>query len=123
MRRGKRWTRRSPLIPLSAVVLAYAAFFGVRAWYRNSVRQVTQVPAPDGKMTDWRGLLDWAQCIGADAFWMLGGQTPGPGDGQVWVSVNFDMIPKVAAEARRRGLKFGVYAECYLTMTKDGRQV
>jgi hypothetical protein len=248
MRRGKRWTRRSPLIPFAAVLLAYAAFFGARSWYRNSVRLVTLAPtkdaylhyelvelslssndpelkkrwrarapvavvrrdgrdvttvagvttfplkedlgawrakwavpwnastgtynialvgqddlgdrlsarsfriirrkplalpkglsvltlesdrplaemrikAPDGTMTDWRGLLDWAQYIGADAFWMLGGQTPGPGDGQVWVSVNFDMIPKVAAEAKRRGLKFGVYAECYLTMTKDGRQV
>lgn len=80
-----------------------------------------KVRAPDGTMKDWRGLLDWVQYVGADAFWMLGGQTPGKQPGEVWVSDNLDMIPEVARECHRRGLKFGVYAQCYLTMSKTER--
>lgn len=96
-----------------------------------------RVKAPDGRETDWRGLLDWAQEIGADAFWVLGGQTPGLQDGQVWVDTNLKLLPEVAKECRRRGLKFGVYAMYSLTMSdavklpgyeyaleiKDGRAV
>ncbi|MBI3551354.1 MAG: hypothetical protein HY077_02445 [Elusimicrobia bacterium] len=77
------------------------------------------VTGPDGEKKDWRGLLDWVQYVGADAFWMLGGQTPGDKPGETWVSYNLDMIPQVAKECRRRGLKFGVYAMCYLTMSKE----
>lgn len=77
-----------------------------------------KIKAPDGTMTDWRGLLDWAQYVGADAFWMLGGQTPGRGKDEVWMGDNLKMIPQVAAECRRRGLKFGVYAMFSLTMSK-----
>ncbi|MEK7382514.1 MAG: hypothetical protein AAB262_04425 [Elusimicrobiota bacterium] len=96
-----------------------------------------RVKSPDGTMTDWRGLLDWAQEIGADAFWMLGGQSPGLAPGQVWVDTNLQMLPQVATECHRRGLKFGVYAMYSLTMSdkvkipgyeyaleiKDGRTV
>src|SRR5579883_1981048 len=77
-----------------------------------------KVLAPDGRMKDWRGMLDWAQYIHADAFWVLGGQTPGRRPGEVWVPDNLDLIPEMAREAHARGLKFGVYAECYLTMSK-----
>ncbi|MBI4061923.1 MAG: hypothetical protein HY403_10875 [Elusimicrobia bacterium] len=76
------------------------------------------VKGPDGSMTDWRGLLDWAQYVGADAFWMLGGQTPGLGKNEIWMSANLKLIPKVAEECRRRGLRFGVYAMFSLTMSK-----
>ncbi|MDD5302911.1 MAG: hypothetical protein PHS14_07335, partial [Elusimicrobia bacterium] len=78
-----------------------------------------KVKGPDGSMTDWRGLLDWAQYVGADAFWMLGGQTPGLGKDEIWMGTNLKLIPKVAAECRRRGLKFGVYAMFSLTMSKE----
>lgn len=77
-----------------------------------------KVRGPDGKLADWRGLLDWAEYIGADAFWMLGGQTPGSDPGEVWLKTNLAMIPKVAAECKRRGLQFGVYAMFSLTMSK-----
>lgn len=76
------------------------------------------VVSPTGEKKDWTGLLDWVQFAGADAFWMLGGQTPGP-DGQTWVTVNREVIPRIASECRRRGIKFGVYAMCYLTMSKE----
>lgn len=76
-----------------------------------------RVKSPDGRETDWRGLLDWAQEVGADAFWMLGGQTPALKDDQVWVETNLRLIPEVARECHRRGLKFGVYAMYSLTMS------
>jgi len=77
-----------------------------------------KVKGPDGVMTDWRGLLDWSKYIGADAFWMLGGQTPGLGKDEIWMKTNLLMIPQVAAECKKRGLQFGVYAMFSLTMSK-----
>jgi hypothetical protein len=87
-----------------------------------SLESVTPLKAmklkgPDGVQTDWRGLLDWTKALGGDAFWMLGGQTPGLGPDEVWMRTNLDMIPKVAAECRARGIKFGVYAMFSLTMS------
>ncbi len=76
-----------------------------------------KVKAPDGTTTDWRGLLDWAKYVGADAFFMLGGQTPGLGKDEVWMQTNLKMIPEVAAECKKRGLQFGVYAMFSLTMS------
>jgi hypothetical protein len=95
--------------------------FAVLTW--ESVRPLAalRVKAPDGSEKDWRGLLDWAGFVGADAFWMLGGQTPGRKPGEVWVQSNLDLIPEVARECRRRGLKFGVWAMCYLTMSAEDR--
>lgn len=78
-----------------------------------------RVRAPSGEMKDWRGLVDWAEYLGADAFWVLGGQSPGDKPGQVWLEYNLPVIPQLARECRRRGLKFGVYVQCYLTMGKD----
>ncbi|MDE2141085.1 MAG: hypothetical protein KGJ84_01565 [Elusimicrobia bacterium] len=77
-----------------------------------------RVKAPDGTMKDWRGLLDWATYVGADAFLVLGGQSPGLKDGQVWVDTNLKALHEVAAECRARGLKFGTYAMYSLTMSK-----
>jgi hypothetical protein len=71
----------------------------------------------DGTRKDWRGLLDWAQYLRADAFWALGGQSPGK-DGELWDDANLALLPEVAKECRARGLKFGVYAEFSLTMSK-----
>jgi hypothetical protein len=86
----------------------------------ESVSPLSQmkVKAPDGTETDWRGLLDWAKYLGADAFWVLGGQSPGLKPGETWVTTNLEILPKVAAEAHKRGLKFGVYAMYSLTMSK-----
>jgi hypothetical protein len=77
-----------------------------------------KVKGPDGRQTDWRGLLDWVEYLKADAFWMLAGQSPGPGKDEIWMRTNPELIAKVAAECRRRGLEFGVYAMFSLTMSK-----
>ncbi|MFI5361260.1 MAG: hypothetical protein ACHQ49_04765, partial [Elusimicrobiota bacterium] len=63
--------------------------------------------------------LDWAQSLGANALMVLGGQSPGLKDGQVWVDTNLKLLPEVAKECRARGLKFGTYAEYSLTMSKS----
>lgn len=77
-----------------------------------------KIKGPDGVVTDWRGLLDWSKYVGADAFWMLGGQTPGLGKDEIWMKTNLELIPKVAEECKKRGLQFGVYAMFSLTMSK-----
>ncbi|MDD5630390.1 MAG: hypothetical protein PHU21_15100 [Elusimicrobia bacterium] len=76
-----------------------------------------QVRAPDGRVKDWRGLVDWVEYVGADAFWVLGGRSPGEKPGEVWLSANLPVIPELARECRRRGIKFGVYAQFSLTMS------
>jgi hypothetical protein len=77
-----------------------------------------RVVAPDGTKKDWHGLLDWAKDLGADAFMVLGGQTPGINPGETWVTTNLKMLPVVAKECHARGLKFGTYAMYSLTMSK-----
>ncbi|MFA6029309.1 MAG: hypothetical protein WC969_05615 [Elusimicrobiota bacterium] len=93
----------------------------VATWESARPLASLKVKAPDGTLKDWRGLLDWAQFMGADAFWMLGGQTPGQGRGETWVAHNLPLIPEVARECHRRGLKFGVWAMFSLTMSSENR--
>ncbi|MBI4347541.1 MAG: hypothetical protein HY553_11845 [Elusimicrobia bacterium] len=78
-----------------------------------------RVVAPDGVEKGWTGLLDWVQYMEADAFWMLVGDTPGSGPGELWRAENFDLVPAVAEECKRRGLAFGVYAMSYLTTSRE----
>ena len=78
-----------------------------------------KVRRPDGTIGDWRALLDWVQFMGADAFWVLGGQTPGDEPGEVWVSKNLPFFPELAQECKKRGIHLGLYVQCYLTNSKD----
>lgn len=94
------------------------AGFVVATLERGQPLPEMRIKAPDGSMTDWRGLLDWAKYIGADAFWMLGGRSPGAGPRDVWMDTNLKLIPDVARECRKRGLQFGVYAMFSLTTSK-----
>lgn len=73
-----------------------------------------KIRAPSGEVKDWKGLLDWAEYLKADAFWMLGSLTPGEKN-EVWVSYNLPYLSQVGKEAHQRGLKFGVWVMCYLT--------
>lgn len=78
-----------------------------------------RVKTPSGEVKDWKGMFDWVEYIGADAFWVLGSRTPGFRKGEVWVRENLDMIPALAKEAKRRNLRFGVYLMCYLTLSEE----
>jgi hypothetical protein len=99
----------------------FPARFVAVNWESSRPLASLKVKAPDGSVKDWRGLLDWTEYVGADAFWMLGGQTPGLVRGETWVSHNLPLIPEVARECRRRGLKFGVWAMYTLTMSSEER--
>lgn len=93
--------------------------FSALTWESEVSLRTVKVRAPDGAVKDWRGLLDWVEYVGADAFWMMGGRTPGLKPGQVWQDTNFDVFPQIAAECRRRGIKFGLYVMFSLTMSNE----
>ncbi|MBI4050981.1 MAG: hypothetical protein HY400_00590 [Elusimicrobia bacterium] len=79
-----------------------------------------KVMAPDGQVKNWTGLLDWVEYLGADAFWVLAGETPGD-RGKIWMDYNFSMLPKIGKECHRRGIKFGVWVMSYMTLPGAAR--
>ena len=74
-----------------------------------------KVRGPDGTTRGWDGLLDWAQSFHGDAVWVLAGITPGVTTKQTWLQYNLPVFQEMGRQAHARGLKFGVYAMCYLT--------
>ncbi len=77
--------------------------------------------APDGTKGDWKKLFDWVEYTGADALWFRGGVTEGSGltIEKPFKSVNLEAIPRMGAEAHRRGIKFGAWAVAYSTYPKS----
>ncbi len=74
------------------------------------------IPRPDGSTGDWRAILDWCEFVGADALWFRGGVTRrGCTNDEPFVRKNRDAIPRFAAAAHNRGLKFGTWAAAYVT--------
>ncbi len=76
---------------------------------------------PDGSKGDWTKLYEWAEYMGADTVWFRGGLTEGPGLTleKPFKSINLEAIPRMGAEAHRRGLKFGTWAVAYSTYPKS----
>lgn len=77
------------------------------------------IPGPHGEPGDWRKMYDWAEYIGADTFWFRGAVTEAY-TGKLTMenpfnTKNLEAIPKLAAEAHRRGMKFGAWASGYAT--------
>ena len=83
--------------------------------------QGSSLVAPDGRQGDWHAMLDWAEFMGADAFWFRGGVTEAysPAAGlsheRPWNQVNTHKVPELAAEAHKRGLTFGAWAVAFET--------
>jgi hypothetical protein len=83
--------------------------------------QSSNLVRPDGTEGDWRAMFDWAEFMGADAFWFRAGVTEAysPAAGlsheRPWNQVNIDNVPELAVEAHRRGLKFGTWAVAFET--------
>ncbi len=74
------------------------------------------VKRPDGTAGDWRAILDWCEFLGADALWFRGAVTRrGCTDEAPFVKDNIEAIPRLAAAAHRRGLRFGTWAVAYAT--------
>lgn len=78
-----------------------------------------QLRSPDGEMKDWKAMLDWVKFAQANTFWCLLGQTAafyGKLDPKFpWIKHNLKMIPQMARECHKRGLKFGGWVMAYLT--------
>ncbi len=93
----------------------------IATWEPNF--RATDIRGPNGKIGDWKTMFDWAEYIGADTFWFRGAVTQVYDSEklsmeQPFKTSNLDVIPKLAAEAHRRGLKFGVWAVAYGTYPK-----
>lgn len=77
---------------------------------------------PDGSSGDWRKLFEWVEYVGADAFWFRGAVTEAAAAPltleQPFKPINLEAIPRLGAEAHRRGLKFGAWAVAYSTYPK-----
>ena len=77
--------------------------------------------ASPGENRDWKALVDWAEFMGADAFFTLVGITKamyGPTMEDPWYSYNLEFAPKLADECHARGLKFGGWIGAFLPYGK-----
>jgi len=92
---------------------------GVLTFENASSLDKMKIVNPDGKMSGWRGMFDWAEFVGADAVWYLAGQTRAesktPDERFPWGEQNISKLPQMGIEAHKRGMKFGAYAIAYLT--------
>ncbi len=82
---------------------------------------------PDDRTGDWTKLFEWVEYIGADTLWFRAAVTAPPDEGlslaQPFRPVNLEAVPRLGAEAHRRGLKFGTWATAYATYphTDEGK--
>jgi hypothetical protein len=78
---------------------------------------------PNGQMGDWRAIFEWCAFMGADTLWVRGAVTSAATSrltmDQPFVPSNLQLIPKLAAEAHRRGLKFGAWAMAFNTLPEQ----
>jgi len=75
---------------------------------------------PDGTMGDWHAILDWCEFLGADALWFRGAVTRrGCTDEAPFAKENLEAIPRLAAAAHQRGLRFGAWAVAYATYPRQ----
>ena len=83
------------------------------------------IPKPTGGTGDWKTMLDWCEFVGADTFWFRGAVTEVYHGKltfeQPFKLANIEAIPKLAAEAHRRGIKFGAWAVAYSTYPKKNK--
>ncbi|MFQ6099215.1 MAG: hypothetical protein ACE5O2_15895, partial [Armatimonadota bacterium] len=83
------------------------------------------IPLPHGGNSDWRAIFDWCDYIGANALWYVAGYTDARDTklslDDPWVGRYVEMVPKLAEEARRRGVQFGAYAIAYSTFGDRSR--
>jgi hypothetical protein len=100
---------RRPKKPLCVVTLESDG-----KWERLAV-------ATPGENRDWKALVDWAEFMGADAFFTLVGITKAryaPTMEDPWYDYNLRFAPKLADECHARGLKFGGWIGAFLPYGK-----
>ncbi|MGD8717697.1 MAG: hypothetical protein PVH29_02635 [Candidatus Zixiibacteriota bacterium] len=77
--------------------------------------------ASPGENHDYTALVDWAEFMGADAFFTLVGITKAmyaPTMENPWYQHNLDFSPKLADECHARGIKFGGWIGSFLPYGK-----
>jgi len=77
--------------------------------------------ASPGENHNWKALADWAEFMGADAFFSLVGITKAtyaPTMEEPWYRYNLEFGPKLADECHGRGLKFGGWLGSFLPYGK-----
>jgi len=89
-------------------------------WEQILPTRGTRMRTPSGEMGDWRTVFEWCEFMGADTLWVRGALTrsadPPLTMKAPFVKANLDAIAPMAAEAHRRGLKFGTWATAYATL-------
>jgi len=75
--------------------------------------------APDGSIKNWEAIIDWAEFIGADAIWLLSGETSNQrrkyNEDFPWTSRYKSNLKAFGKECHRRGIKLGTYVMVFLT--------
>lgn len=105
-------TARRPKRPAKALCVVTLESDG--RWDRLAV-------ASPGPNRDWRALVDWAEFMGADAFFSLVGITKemyAPTMEKPWYPYNLRFAAKLAEECHRRGIKFGGWIGAFLPYGK-----
>jgi hypothetical protein len=82
---------------------------------------------PDGTMGDWKVMFDWCEFMGADTLWFRGGITEAYKSTPLTLEhpfkqMDLDAVPKLAAEAHHRGLRFGTWACGYSSYPRKSNQ-
>jgi len=77
--------------------------------------------APDGRRTNWRALVQWAEYMGADTLWCRGAITEVSRKwtlsmDQPFAPLNTELLHRIASEAHRKHIRFGVWAVAYATL-------
>ncbi len=92
----------------------------VATWEQILPGPGTRIRKPSGQMGDWRAVFDWCEFMGADTLWVRAAVTQAEQQKltleKPFVEANFRVLPVMAAEAHRRGLKFGAWAMAYATL-------
>lgn len=92
-------------------------------WEETLPTDGLQLRRPDGKMGDWRAMYEWCQFMGADTLWVRGAITSSATTtltlDEPFVKSNLAAIPRLAAEAHRRQLRFGAWATAYATLPEN----
>ncbi len=76
---------------------------------------------PNYRLGDWRGLVNWARFMGADAIMYLTGMTKAmynPTPEKPFRQYNIDFALELGEEAHKQGLKFGAWIGAYLPYGK-----
>ncbi len=95
----------------------------ILTWENTRPLRSIKMTGPDGNVRDWRGILDWAEYLGANTVWLIGGQT-GYFSRRAkrefpWIEDNVGFLKTFGDEAHKRGFKFGVWVACYQTFGKS----